>query len=151
MNDLLIALQHSALADEMRGSTWAYPLFEIVHLVALATVFGTVLLVDLRVLGIGRAVIPAPLAAFALRTTFAGFAVAVVSGILLFATQASNFAASLAFQFKLQLLIFLALNAAVFQLRGSLERRDWLARLQAVGSVVGWIGVIAAGRMMAYA
>ncbi|CAN5356650.1 membrane protein [soil metagenome] len=149
MNDLLPVLQDSALATAMRTGPWAYPLVETVHLVAIATVFGTVLIVDLRVLGLGIRVAPAPLAAFALRINLAGFALAAVTGALLFASHAVDVAASIAFQFKLQLLIFLALNAAVFHLRGSLMRRDLLARLQAIGSIAGWIGVIAAGRLIA--
>lgn len=151
MNDLLPVLQDSALAVMLRTNPWAFPLVETIHLVAIATVFGTVMLVDLRVLGFGARVPAPPLASFALRVTLGGFALAAASGALLFITHAVYVAASIAFQFKLQLLIFLALNAAVFHLRGSLARRDLLARLQSVGSIAGWIGVIAAGRLIAYA
>jgi hypothetical protein len=43
-----------SLAEYIRMSPWAYPSLEVVHLVGLGLVFGTLWLVELRLLGIGR-------------------------------------------------------------------------------------------------
>ncbi len=106
-------------------------------------------LVALHLSDARRVRVPASLAVRAVRISWIGLALVAATGAQLYSLQAGDAAAALAFRFKLQLLVFLALNALVFQLRGSLARRDWLARLQAFGSIAGWAGMVAAGRLVA--
>ena len=123
-------------------------LLESVHLVAIVALAAASVLVALHVTD-PRTRVPTSLAVRMIRFGWIGFAIVAASGALLYSQQAGDVAAELAFRFKLQLLVFLALNALVFQLRGSLARRDWLARLQAFGSIAGWAGMVAAGRLVA--
>lgn len=129
---------------------WAYPLLEVVHLVGLALVLGNLVLIELRVFGLG-ATLPAPdLARLSLMLVALGFALLVPSGILMFATQAQELLASRTFVVKMSLLSLALCNGAWFHARGSLRLLDTTARLQMVLSTLLWISVIAAGRWLAY-
>lgn len=130
---------------------FAYPLIESVHLAGIAAMLGSLLLVELRVWGVGAALPARPLARLALPVTLAGFALAGASGLLLFATRPAELLASDTFVVKMTLLMLAGLNAAAFHARGGLERGDAVARAQTLASIVLWLAVIGAGRWIAYA
>ena len=147
---MLAALEASALAEAIRRSVWAYPLLETVHIASIGALVGSVLLLELRVFGLGREIGVVPLARLVLRTALASFACAVASGSLLFVSAATEVAANPAFRAKLVLILIAGLNAVVFHARGGLRGRDTLARLQAAASLLLWLSVLAAGRLIAY-
>jgi hypothetical protein len=147
---VLAALEATALAEAIRRSVWAYPLLETVHIASIGALFGSVLLLELRVFGLGREIGVVPLARLVLRTALAGFACAVASGSLLLVSAATEVAANPAFRAKLVLILIAGLNAVVFHARGGLRGRDALARLQAAASLLLWLSVLAAGRLIAY-
>ncbi len=147
---MLAALEATALAEAIRRSVWAYPLLETVHIASIGALFGSVLLLELRVFGLGREIGVVPLARLVLRTALAGFACAVASGSLLLVSAATEVAANPAFRAKLVLILIAGLNAVVFHARGGLRGRDALARLQAAASLLLWLSVLAAGRLIAY-
>jgi len=147
---MLPALEASALAEAIRRSVWAYPLLEAIHIAGIGTLIGSVLLLELRVFGLGRGIGVLPLARLVLRTALAGFACAVASGSLLFVSAATEVAANPAFRVKLVLILIAGLNALVFHARGGLRGRDALARVQAAASLLLWLSVVAAGRLIAY-
>jgi hypothetical protein len=129
---------------------WAYPVLETVHIAALAAVVGSLLLLELRVFGMQR-VLPLPaFAQLAVRTALVAFAVAAASGSLLFISAATELAVNPAFRLKLVLLLMAGVNALVFHARDSLRRQDRWARWQAGTSLLIWLAVIAAGRLIAY-
>ncbi|MCZ8129935.1 MAG: hypothetical protein O9284_01340 [Steroidobacteraceae bacterium] len=143
-------LQDWPFSVAIRESAWAYPALEIVHLVGLALVFGTLWLVELRLLGRHAALPPRELARAALPWTMAGFGLTVVSGLLLFATQADELIVNSAFLWKMGLLLAAGVNAAGLHSRGALDpARPW-TRAHAALSLLLWIGVIACGRWIAY-
>lgn len=138
------------LAELVRRSVWAYPVLESVHIAAFATLVGSLLLLELRVFGVQPAL---PLPAFAwlaVRTALVAFALAAASGSLLFISAATELAANPAFRLKLVLILMAGVNALVFHARDSLRRQDQMARWQAGASLLIWLAVIAAGRMIAY-
>jgi hypothetical protein len=139
-----------SLAEFIRTSPWAYPSLEIVHLVGLGLVFGTLWLVELRLLGIGRRLDVGALAATALPWNLVGFALSVVSGLLLFASRAGELIANRAFLLKMGLIALAGVNAALLHTRGALDPQRAGTRLQAAASLLLWIGVIACGRLIAY-
>ena len=134
----------------IRESTWAYPALEVVHLAGVALLLGSLVLVELRVLGAGRDVPLPALAKLALPVTLAGFGLAALSGLLLFSSQPGELIANRAFAAKMALVLAAGANAAAFHLRGSLARGDATARAQAVASALLWLGVLACGRLIAY-
>ena len=147
---MLAALEATVLAEAIRRSVWAYPLLETVHIASIGALVGSVLLLELRVFGLGREIGVVPLARLVLRTALASFACAVASGSLLFVSAATEVAANPAFRAKLVLILIAGLNAVVFHARGGLRGRDTLARLQAAASLLLWLSVLAAGRLIAY-
>jgi hypothetical protein len=138
------------VAEFIRTSPWAYPSLEVVHLVGLGLVFGTLWLVELRLLGIGRRLDVGALAATALPWNLVGFALSVVSGLLLFASRAGELIANRAFLLKMGLIALAGINAALLHTRGALDPQRPGTRLQAAASLLLWIGVIASGRLIAY-
>ncbi len=119
------------LAEFIRTSPWAYPSLEVVHLVGLGLVFGTLWLVELRLLGIGRRLDVGALAATALPWNLVGFALSVVSGLLLFASRAGELIANRAFLLKMGLIALAGINAALLHTRGALDPQRPGTRLQA--------------------
>src|SRR5262245_64693220 len=112
-------------------------------------------MVDLRLLGWAARVYPVRrLSSDLLPWTWIGFAVAIVTGLGLFITRASHYAANPAFQIKLLLLLLAGLNMAVFHFGVSRRIGDWdgatkpppAAKAAAVISLVAWAGVVLAGR-----
>ena len=138
------------LSDVIRRSVWAYPALETIHIVAFATVFGTLLLLELRVFGAAPSVPLPPLARLAVPVALAAFAVAAAAGVLMLISNATEIAANRAFQVKLALIAFAGANAWWFHRRGSLVRHDGVARAQSLLSLLLWLGVITCGRLIAY-
>jgi hypothetical protein len=147
---MISSLEHLALAEAIRRSVWAYPALETVHIASFGVLIGAVLLFELRLFGLARAIQPVPLARLALGTALVAFACAATSGLLLFVSGASEFAVHPAFRVKLVLILIAGLNAIVFHARGGVRHQDRVARLQAVASLALWLSVLTAGRLIAY-
>ena len=147
---MIAQIEGAALAAAIRTSPWAYPALETVHIVGLATLFGSLLVFELRVFGAGRDLPLAALARLASRTALAGFLMAAASGVMMWSSDAAALSANPAFLAKLALITLAGINAALFRLRGSPERADAAARMQAGASLVLWAAAIAAGRLIAY-
>jgi hypothetical protein len=153
---MLQRLQDSAFAMWVVGSDsiWAYPTILTLHTVGLAIIVGAAFVINLRVLGIGRD-IPLPQMRKAFRFFWAGFAINLVSGLVLFAVAAVAKSRQPVFFIKLTLI------AIAIVVTTRLRRRAFLpsdagaaspgsARPLAIASLVLWTGAIVAGRLMAY-
>ena len=146
----LDALQHLPLAVAIRESVWAFPLLEIVHIAAFAAMIGSVLMIEMRVFGLGKALPLIDLGQLGAGIALGAFAVVVASGSLLFLTDPGGYIANRVFAVKLGLIALAAINMVVFHVRGALARPDAVAKLQAALSLLLWLGVIGAGRLIAY-
>ncbi len=149
----------TGLATSIRESEVVFPAIETVHVLALALMIGTVAIVDLRLLNRVFRDEPASLiAARLLPLTWIGFALILVSGLLLFVAEAQRLYTNPAFVAKFVLLIVAGLNALI--LHATLFRRiaDWdlaarsplSVRVAAAISLASWSAVIVAGRAIAY-
>jgi hypothetical protein len=146
----LSTLHDLPLAAAIRESAWAFPLLEIVHIAAFAAMIGTVLTVEMRTLGLQKAIPLPELGRLGLKIALTAFAVIVISGSLLLLSDLQGYLVNRAFLVKLGLITLAAINMIVFHLRKSLARPDAIARAQAVLSLSLWLGVISAGRLIAY-
>jgi hypothetical protein len=131
-------------------STWAYPALEVLHLAGVALLLGNLVLLELRVFGWGGALPVRELARLALTLAVAGFGLAALSGLLMFAAQATELISNRAFTLKMLLLLAAACNAGWFHGRASLDKLDALARAQMVLSTLIWLAVLGCGRWIAY-
>ena len=129
---------------------WAYPALEVVHLAGIALLLGNLVLLELRVWGWAPGLALPVLARAALPLVLAGFALAVLSGLTMFATQPQELLANRAFTLKMGLLLLAGTNAAAFHARGGLARADGLARAQTALSLGLWLAVMVCGRWIAY-
>jgi hypothetical protein len=156
------AIEASSLGVAMRQWLWLYPSVEIVHLAGIGLLFGSIAVLDLRLLGFSRTLSVRQLARHVLPWTAASFALIVPSGLMMFTAHASDFIQSGVFVLKMGLVLAAGLNAALFHTITFRTADVWdseemrklppppSARLAGALSLALWISVIACGRLLAY-
>jgi len=144
----LVALESVWLAQAMKYSTWLYPTVETVHIWGIGMLFGSVVIMDLRVLGLGKALDYSALSRLGIAVSVIGFFLAVLTGSMLFITHAADLIASRLFILKMCLIFLLIANATLLRMRVVINP---VTKAQAVISLVGWASVIGLGRWLAYA
>jgi hypothetical protein len=135
----------------LKSHVWAYPALEVVHIAAIGLLLGNLVLLELRVFGMGAALPVKPLARLSLGLAATGFGMAATSGLLMFASQPEELLANRIFTLKMLLLLAAGCNAGLFHARDSLTKMDIPARVYMVISTVLWLSVMACGRWIAYA
>lgn len=155
--DVWQALAGLPLAAWMRGVTWAYPVVETVHIIALACLVGSIAVVDLRILGWSKALSVAALMRHVLPFSIAAFCLVVASGLLLFLAHAGDLIGNRVFLIKMCLIGVAGINAALFHTGTWARPVTWTdvaplpARALAALSLLIWVAVITCGRWIAYA
>ncbi len=115
LHGIVQAVHDSGVGNWMRMSVKAMPIVEATHVLSAAIVFGSVLIVDLRLLGIPNTRRPfTRVADEMLRLTWAAFFVSVVTGVLMFAANAPTYYVNTAFRLKMLALLAAGLNMAFF-------------------------------------
>lgn len=141
----------------VRGSDWAFPFLESMHFLGMTLLIGIVGALDLRVLGIARAVPLAPLHRL-LPLAFVGFGINVITGIFFVCHNPGAYLFNLAFRLKMLLILVAGLNALWFRLGVFLDLEAWgpgieasrLAKVISALSILIWIAVITAGRYIGF-
>ena len=158
----LSALEASGLGQAMRQWLWLYPTVETVHIVGIALLFGSIAVLDLRLLGFSRSIPVRRLARHVLPWTAASFLLIVPSGLMMFVAHAGDFISSPVFLLKMCLILAAGLNAALFRVVVFPSVDVWdaqemrklppppSARISAAVSLLIWVCVIACGRLLAY-
>ena len=146
-------LQHTYLGETIRHSAALIALLEIVHLIGLALLLGTILMVDLSLLGLGIGRQPVRRIASELSSwTKAGLVIMLISGPLILSSEAVKCYKTPAFWVKMALL------AIAIAFHFTIHRRVTLAEypasrssqaLVAIVSLALWIGVALAGKGIA--
>lgn len=157
MASALHTVEASGFGRFMREALYAYPAAEAIHIIGLALLFGSIALVDLRLLGAGRRVPLQALVSFAVPLSLVGFAVAATAGVAMFTAHAEEFVTQPVFLTKMGLIVAGGINAALLH-TGALRDSAWSTsdqaparvRAAAVLSLVLWLGVIVCGRLLAY-
>ena len=152
-------IQHTETSTGIRESLYVFPLIEGTHVLALTISVGSVMWFDLRLLGLAmRSERVSDVFGYFRPWMTGGFAVMFGSGFLLFWSRAEACYASGYFRIKLLLLLLALLNIVVYHLTVDRRIANWDAslippigaRLAGLISLVLWLGIIAAGRIMAY-
>jgi len=147
------------LSAVLRQSTWMFPALDVIHTLGIVLVAGTIMLVDLRLLGLTLRSEPAAgVIERIVPWTLWGFALMFVTGALLFCSEAVKLFHSPAFRIKLVILALAGLNALIFHQTIYRDVANWdqaaaapvRARLAGLLSLAFWIATIAAGRAIAY-
>lgn len=153
-------LHDTQLSSTMRESIWAEPLVETIHVLTLTLFLGFAVLLDLRLLGVcmrrrKMSEVLQQLNPF----LFVGFAIMVVSGLLLFTGDPPAFWGTVFFKIKMIFLILAGLNVLIFNATIGRSVAQWdlspktptAAKVAAIVSIVLWVAIVAAGRAIAYA
>jgi|SRR5579862_4159428 len=152
-------LDSTSLNAALRMSNWFFPTFDVIHTLGIVLVAGTIMLVDLRLLGLAlRSERVAAVVQRIVPWTLCGFGLMLVTGGLLFCSEAVKLYHSPAFRIKLVLLALAGLNALIFHRTIFRDVASWesqavaplRARVAGLLSLAFWVAIIAAGRAIAY-
>jgi hypothetical protein len=152
-------LQNTAAGTAIRESVWVFPGLDAVHVWSLGLFFGSILVFDLRLLGLGLRREPiSEVARRLLPWTWTGFACMAISGGLLFWSEPMKCYGSTAFRIKLAAMISAGVNALVFHLTtyrgvakwGEMQVTPGRAKLAGVVSLTLWACVVVSGRFVGY-
>jgi hypothetical protein len=152
-------LDQTAVGSTIRQSLWLFPAIETVHLLGMAALVGTITLLDLRLLGWAmpqRRV--SEVVAHLLPWAWLGFGVQVVTGVLLFSSEAVKIYANPAFRLKMLLLLLAGIQALIFQTVVSRKLPAWddlpvlpvMAKVMGLTSILLWLGIVTAGRFIGF-
>jgi len=152
------ALEATALAAALRNSVWSYPLVNAAHILGVALLVGSIVPLDLRLLGAWPSVPLAPLWGVLTRTAGAGFLLAIIFGMLLFITRATEYIVSNLFIAKMVVVAIGTTNVLTLRiLRGQVSEMALTygkpplpVRLAAAVSLVTWLTALTLGRLVGY-
>jgi Family of unknown function (DUF6644) len=157
--DLVGYLESSGLADSVRENDLLFPIIESVHVLAICLVVGSILVVDLRLLGLASTKWPVSRVTRAvLPLTWSAFIIAVGSGGLMFISNATKYLGNGFFIAKMVLIGVAGLNMLVFHVIGVRDMAKWdsatglplRAKLAGGLSLVVWVAVLACGRWIGF-
>jgi hypothetical protein len=159
ISGLLASLESSGIATKIRESLYIFPLLESIHVFGLALVFGTIAVIDLRLLGLASIQRPfSKVASDIFKWTWAAFAITAATGALMFITNAGVYFHNFFFRTKMLMLLLAGLNMLIFEItaKRSIDRWDKARSASAAGrtvavvSLVIWITVIFLGRWIGF-
>jgi hypothetical protein len=153
MAELLGGIEQLAVVRGLKSSFLAYPVVNALHIAAIGTLFASVLLMDLRVAGAFGSMPRGPFVALLRRTALLAFVGALLTGLLLFSVRAREYAGMPVFLTKMVLILLAGANFLVFlrliRVKGD-EVSSPSARILALLSLLLWISVLFAGRLIAF-
>lgn len=158
MERALTWLQNLKFPTEIRESDWLFPTIETVHVFALVLVVGSIMTVDLRLLGFAQRERPfSELAGEMLPWTWVAFLVAASAGLMMFSSKALIYYGNVPFRLKMCCLLLAGINMLVFHWLGTRHLAVWdrkepprLAKFAGGTSLLLWAGVVAAGRWIGF-
>ena len=164
INGFLTALQDlplsAAIRGEAQGSDWDFALVEILHVIALVVVFGSIAMLDLRLIGwSSRGASVTRLTKDIIPVTWIAWVCAALTGTVLFMAKAITYLNLLQFQLKFVMMALAGLNMLIFHFGAYRRVAAWdtaripppAARLAGALSLTFWIGVIFCGRWIGFA
>lgn len=148
-------LKTSTFSGFITEKVWGWPALEALHFVGLSLMFGVIVVVDLRILGMIKSVSYSALHRL-LPWGVLGFGINLVSGMLFFITQPEQYIENIALQWKVVLIVLGGINVlyfTIFDHAWNLEPGEdapLTGKVMAVVTIAVWIGVIYLGRMMPF-
>jgi hypothetical protein len=158
IKDLCQSLQDLSFPSDIRESDWLFPTIETVHVLALVLVVGSILMVDLRLLGIvNRERSVRSVTAERLPVTWSAFLVAAVAGSFLFSSKAVTYYDDFPFRLKMVCLVLAGINMAWFHTFTYRRVAEWdrgsppaAARIAGGISLILWVAIVGAGRWVGF-
>jgi len=157
MTEKIIAwLDSTALHDWIIGGTYIWPTMETIHFIGLCLFMGSLLIVDLGLMGVIRNLAP-KVSHLLLKLVLFGFALNLITGILFVFGDPGRYFINIGFQIKVALMVLAAINAVWYMRRIApkvevLDTFTPYTETKVVGalSLILWFGVLMCGRMIPY-
>lgn len=151
-------LEASFVGQTIKGSTWLFPAIESIHMFGIVTVVGSTSILDLRLMDIlSRDDSVLSVVGKTLRWALYGFALMLVTGGLMFISEATRCYTNAGFRLKMVLLLFAGVNALIFHFTTYRGVKRWErgstpfeAKFAGAFSILLWFGIVAAGRWIAF-
>ncbi len=140
----------TALGQFVRGNTWAFPLTETIHIIALLVLLGGILMVDISLLGGLKRLTPAHIMKQVRPYVNWSLVVILITGVLLFLSEALKAYDNDAFRPKVILLIAAIVWHYTVHRKAEKSEVPGSGKLAAIGSIVLWFGVGIAGRAIGF-
>ena len=150
-------MESTWLNDIMLERFWLFPTMETIHFLGLSVLFGAILVMDLRVMGVARFINMEAAMKF-IPVAIIAFCVNLLTGIAFLFADPFRYFPNIAFQWKMGLIVVAGLNALWFwvgehrELVSLADGEDaqFRAKVIATLSLVVWIAVLVFGRMIPY-
>ena len=157
LEPLIQWMKNSAIHDFVTKNGWVWPTLETLHFLGLCLLLGSLILVDLRILGFNKKAPLKGIHAF-VPLTVVGFALNAFTGLLFLFGDPERYFPNIAFQSKMLLVFIAGLNVLYFELivhstikkHGDSAKLGIDAKLVAGASLVFWVLIIILGRMIPY-
>jgi uncharacterized membrane protein len=154
----LTRLQDMDFPTQIREAGFLFPIIETVHVFALVLVVGSIMTVDLRLLGVtNRDRHFSHLASEMLPWTWTAFIVAVTAGLLMFSSKAVTYYNNIPFRIKMCCLVLAGLNMVWFHWAGTRQLKMWdhtkpppSAKFAGGASLLLWTTIVATGRWIGF-
>jgi len=159
LQSLWRTLENSGLATSIASGEYAFPLIETFHVIAVVTVFGTIAIMDLRLLGLTSPKWSiTSVSQDTLRLTWGAFGLAVITGLLMFVSKATTYMVNPYFLWKMGLIALAGINMGILHLTTWKTIGSWnngsaipaAAKLSGALSLIFWIIVIFCGRFIGF-
>lgn len=157
MNNLALWMEQTFIHKMVVSAGWIWATLEAFHFIGLTLLLGSLILVDLRILGYSKETPIKPVHAF-IPVTIAGFAINLTTGVLFLFGEPTRYFPNAAFQWKMLFVFLVGLNVLYFKLRvhpeieakGEAAILGIDAKIVAGASLIFWIAVIILGRLIPY-
>lgn len=157
LTPIMTWLEDSALHDWVIGSAWIWPTLETLHFLGLCLLIGSLIFVDMRVLGFAGKAPLKEMHGF-VPITVLGFAINLITGLLFLFGDPFRYFPNIAFQAKMLVIFLAGLNLLYFELKvhpiikkgGDSVVLGSGAKIAAGLSLAFWLFVVVAGRMIPY-
>ncbi len=156
--ELAVALERSQLPEIFKYAWWVYPAVNTGHIIGLAMLFGSILPLDLRMMGLWRSIPLYDLARPLTRIALLGGIIAIATGIALLSAKARLYVNAPVFWAKSGFFTLALLNALLLRFNkpwrylAQVDSRGTIPRFKSAGflSLISWLGVLICGRMFGY-
>lgn len=151
-------MQNTWINDFALGGTWTWPILETLHFVGMCMLFGPIIIMDLRLIGVQRLIQPLNSVHTLIPITIAGFVINLVTGIIFMFGDPNRYAINISFQLKMVLVLLAGINALFFwrKVTPVLEKTGphdavpgWIIAVGA-SSLALWTAVLCLGRLIPY-
>lgn len=155
---MLVALEKSSVGQTISRSIWVFPAIEMLHMFGIVALVGATSILDLRLMGLMLREEPiTKLAHITLHWAWIGATIMILTGGLMFVSEATKCYTSYAFRVKMVMMLLAGINALVFHTFSFRSVNRWevggtplAAKFAGACSILLWFGIVGAGRWIAF-